>query len=474
MFNSLSSGGNSASGISSTTSSINRIPHDLILLIRIIMRTFYSFELYLCMEMLLIYPCIKEEDLADLLRLDAKVVHQHLLNLKREKFVSERSIMVTSDDGTKMTKHSYFYINYQMMVNVIKYKLDKISNQIESEEKQFTTRPNFKCTHCHKTYSDLDTKDIFLTMRCLYCGSEVEEDVSSMPQRTTRNLMSKFNIQMKIIFDLLKKVDHVKIADDLLRPDPVDMKPILSSIMPGAASTASTANGTNGKQANGVKTGKEEIWSGEKTRKTDLLGQTRISINFDSTNGMSSADKAKKEMPSILALNRRHEEDLYATTSRDSILLEKVKLAAEETSLTANGAMSSLGMENVNKPILNGSSTANGGLASTKQQPSNSVANGSSSNLEVVIMQKLLKHEKKATNTNGAANDDFTQIKHKRSFNEINSNGDQLNHTNALTNGSHTHFNHAQRLSDEHAESIKKRKLNNGGKQMKHLVNLII
>jgi hypothetical protein len=286
--------------------------------------------------------------------------------------------------------------------------------------------------------------------------------------------MSKFNIQMKIIFDLLKKVDHVKIADDLLRPDPVDMKPILSSIMPGAASTASTANGTNGKQANGVKTGKEEIWSGEKTRKTDLLGQTRISINFDSTNGMSSADKAKKEMPSILALNRRHEEDLYATTSRDSILLEKVKLAAEETSLTANGAMSSLGMENVNKPILNGSSTANGGLASTKQQPSNSVANGSSSNLEVVIMQKLLKHEKKATNTNGAANDDFTQIKHKRSFNEINSNGDQLNHTNALTNGSHTHFNHAQRLSDEHAESIKKRKLNNGGKQMKHLVNLII
>jgi len=203
-----------------------------------------------------------------------------------------------------------------------------------------------------------------------------------------------------------------------------------------------------------------------------LLDQTRISINFDSTNGMNSADKAKKEMPSIIALNRRHEEDLYATTSRDSILLEKVKLAAEETSITTSSPMSSLVIENVNKPILNGSSTANGAHASNKQQSSNNLTNGSSSNLEVIIMQKLLKHEKKALSTNGSTNEDSTSTKHKRSYNEINSNDDQLKHIN----GSHAHYNHAQRLSndDEHVESIKKRKLNNGGIQKEYIVNLIL
>jgi transcription initiation factor TFIIE subunit alpha len=68
------------------------------------------------MEMLIMYPCLKEEDLAELLRMDLKVVHQHLVNLKKEKFLNEQSIMETSADGNKSSKHSYFYINYKMMV----------------------------------------------------------------------------------------------------------------------------------------------------------------------------------------------------------------------------------------------------------------------------------------------------------------------------------------------------------------------
>lgn len=50
------------------------VPNELKTLLRLIMRIFYSFELYLCIEMLLIYPCLKEEDLAELLRLDLKTV----------------------------------------------------------------------------------------------------------------------------------------------------------------------------------------------------------------------------------------------------------------------------------------------------------------------------------------------------------------------------------------------------------------
>ena len=50
------------------------VPDELKTLLKIIMRVFYSFELYLCIEMLLIYPCLKDEDLAELLRLDLKTV----------------------------------------------------------------------------------------------------------------------------------------------------------------------------------------------------------------------------------------------------------------------------------------------------------------------------------------------------------------------------------------------------------------
>jgi transcription initiation factor TFIIE subunit alpha len=126
---SLQSSSNSMSFSNVTSNDINEVcqsvPPELTRLIRIVVRKFYGFELSLCMEMFMIYPCIKEEDLAELLRLDLKVVHQHLINLKKEKFLSERSLMETNADG-KSTKHSYFYIDYKMMVNIIKYKLDNI------------------------------------------------------------------------------------------------------------------------------------------------------------------------------------------------------------------------------------------------------------------------------------------------------------------------------------------------------------
>lgn len=63
----------SSSSVHDTLASIV-VPGELKTLIRIIMRVFYSFESYLCIEMLLIYPCLKEEDLAELLRLDVKTV----------------------------------------------------------------------------------------------------------------------------------------------------------------------------------------------------------------------------------------------------------------------------------------------------------------------------------------------------------------------------------------------------------------
>ena len=69
-------GGGGVTGSSSVHDTLAAIvvPNELKTLIRIIMRIFYSFELYLCVEMLLIYPCLKEEDLAELLRLDLKTV----------------------------------------------------------------------------------------------------------------------------------------------------------------------------------------------------------------------------------------------------------------------------------------------------------------------------------------------------------------------------------------------------------------
>lgn len=422
-------GGSSATASSSSTDmsaaggvALAVVPDELKRLIRIIMRLFYQFELYLCIEMLLIYPCLKEEDLAELLRLDLKLVHQYLINLKKEKFLNEKSIMETSADG-KQSKHSYFYINYKMLVNVIKYKLDRIRIQIEHDENQFTTRAQFKCTECGKTYADLDTKDIFITMRCILCGGDVDEDTSALPKQTSRNLMSKFNTQMAPIFDLLSRVEHVRLADCVLRPEPVDMTYVLermkqASSMSSSASSALLSNGLNGKAMGGKPAmNKYDRWSGDKTRNTDLFGKTQISVNLDSGESNSQTKRTIKELPSIIVQNRTRDEDMMDMNNRDSILLNSVRQAADETLNNAAAAAAAANTSDsaFSKPS-SASTNSSSGLTnptatSTGANGANVATDGASSqsaptqNLETIIMQKLLKHEKKAANGSTVAAD---------------------------------------------------------------------
>jgi len=416
------------------------VPLELKNLIRMVMKAFYGFELYLCMEMLLYHQCIKEEDLADLLRLDLKVVHQHLVNLKREKFINEYLIMNTSTDG-RQSKHSYYYINYKMMVNVIKYKLVKIRMQIETEETQGTSRANYKCTNCQKTYSDLDTKYLFPTMSCLYCGAAVDEDSSCLPSFSSRNLRAKFNTQLDVVYQILKNVENIRLADDILQPKPVDLTLVLEKMNNNSSQSTSQqmqANktaGFNGGKSAMVKFDPNGKWSGDKTRNTDLMGQTRISINFDSSDGSSSShpSRPKKDLPAILLSNRTNENDYdTSSSSRDNELLNSLKMAADAT----------LNHHKQDTASSSASLQANPDLAHSNatnlNRQSSTLANISNTNLESIIMQKLLIHEKK--NSAPEAN----ALK-KRALNDLNKTGT------------------AQLYDEKTASLAKKRKLNNGG-----------
>jgi transcription initiation factor TFIIE subunit alpha len=461
------------------------VPNELKTLIRTIMRTFYGFDLYLCMEMLMMYNCVKEEDLADLLRLDLKLVHEKLVNLKKDKFINEKIIMATSSDA-KQSKHSYFYINYKMCVNVIKYKLDKIRIQIESEEKEFTTRASYKCTICKKTYTDLDTKDLFPSMTCLYCGNEVDEDVSSLPKGgQNRNLLIKFNTQLSIISELLSRVEHVRLAEFILRPEPFDMTAVLERVNnAGGSSASSNKNGAS--QLNGK--AKLEKWSGDKTRNVDIFGQTKMSVNIGSSDGAQAGQRKAKELPSILIQNRTNEEDLDNVNSKDSILLSSVIKAADEitaASVAATKMDSTSVNTNNNNNKLQQTSLSNSSSGSAANSSSVGAASGGGAgqagNLEAVIMQKLLKHEKKAsipgesddaaadsapasatsgTALNGSVLNEVGKsvssitITKKRNFDEAIKLSESSNHLKAL-NG---------RVYEKDEGYLKKRRLNNGGR----------
>lgn len=198
-----------------------------------------------------------------------------------------------------------------------------------------------------------------------------------------------------------------------------------------------------------------------------------------------------KELPSIISLNRRDDE----LDNRDSILLNSMRQAADETLNNAAEVSSA----NFAKPTNTSSTGGTGNAAPLTAPPSSSTLADTASqtgaqNLEVVIMQKLLKHEKKATSTSSHATDSpvpdssstsnspkssgssvgpvsSISITKKRPIDNVDSafkqlsTGSSSSSSNEYKNGFYHQSNGIsnRRNFDENEIFTKKRKLNNGG-----------
>lgn len=143
---------------------------------------------------------------------------------------------------------------------------------METEERDATSRASFKCPSCCKTFTDLEVIhftfmcnlslskircfmfflqflkmlkcDIFCLhgmlllqadqlfdittqeFRCTFCREVVEEDQSALPKKDSRLLLAKFNEQLEPLYILLREVEGIKLAPEILEPEPVDLSTI--------------------------------------------------------------------------------------------------------------------------------------------------------------------------------------------------------------------------------------------------------
>ncbi|KAG8453734.1 hypothetical protein GDO86_000383 [Hymenochirus boettgeri] len=232
---------------------MTEVPAALKRLAKYMVRGFYGLEYSLTLDVLIRYPCVKEEDIALLLKFDKKQLRTILNTLKSDKFIKCRMRVETGANG-KSTRHNYYYINYKVLVDVVKYKLDHVRRKIESDERDSTTRASFKCPGCLNTYSDLEVNQLFdpftELFRCTYCNVEVEEDASSLPKRDARTLLAKFNEQIEPIFVLLQETEDIVLPCELLEPQPTEIPELLGSCEQHSGSTTVDFQGLQGKWAN--------------------------------------------------------------------------------------------------------------------------------------------------------------------------------------------------------------------------------
>lgn len=260
------------------------VPQKLQMLVRLVVRGFYTTEDILIVDMLVRNFCMSEEDLCDLLKFDRKMLRQRISTLRADRFIQARMKMVTLEDN-KTQKEQYYFINYKSFVNVVKYKLDHMRKKLEMEERDQTSRASFICNYCQRAYTDLEADQLLdITtgqLLCIICKQEVQEDMSGMPRHDTRLLLTKFNEQMEPLFNLLREVENIKLAAKFSEPQPKDFSDIKK---PGQAKL-NKGPGSDGSR----------IWSGDATKRSgfQVEGSIDVNINADGTGEETVQTKEK-------------------------------------------------------------------------------------------------------------------------------------------------------------------------------------
>ncbi|XP_061580308.1 LOW QUALITY PROTEIN: general transcription factor IIE subunit 1 [Cololabis saira] len=264
---------------------LTEVPAALKRLAKQLVRGFYGVEHALALDVLIRNPCVREEDMLELLKFDRKQLRSVLNTLKADKFVKCRMRVETAPDG-KTTRHNYYFINYRVMVNVIKYKLDHMRRRIETDERDSTNRASFRCPCCSSAFTDLEANQLFDpmtgTFRCTFCQTEVEEDESVCPDARTQ--VARFNEQIEPIYVLLRETEDVNLSHDLLEPEPSEIPALKQSRERAAAAGAA---------------GHREVWANKGSSYADLYTQNVV-ISMDDQDEQqkqASEGKAPKERP---------------------------------------------------------------------------------------------------------------------------------------------------------------------------------
>ncbi|XP_074653780.1 general transcription factor IIE subunit 1-like [Tubulanus polymorphus] len=265
---------------------LTEVPETLKRLARYIVRGFYDQEHAIVIDLLVRNPCMKEDDLVELLKFERKQLRTLINTLKNDKFLKIRMRVETDAEG-KTTRHNYYFINYKVFVNVVKYKLDHMRRKIETEERDSTNRASFHCPSCQKSFTDLEVDRLFDPMtgtyQCYFCHLDVIEDEPVNPVHDTRTLMAKFNNQMQPIYDLLRQCEDIKLAPEVLDPEPIDIKSI-NSRAPGASKRDPNDH---------------SVWSGDIKKNIGFeVRENTVTVNMDTDNkSIITESKPEKARP---------------------------------------------------------------------------------------------------------------------------------------------------------------------------------
>lgn len=303
---------------------LTEVPPILKRLAKTIAYAFYDPELVVVVCLLTKHACLDEDTMTDRLQFDKRQLRQSLSRLKSDKLIKQRTIKEKIPETGNFNVYNFYFINYKVFVNVVKYKLDHIRKKLESEEQQARNRPSFQCQDCGANFSDLEV-DRLIDLKtgdfvCQFCQGSVLEDPTHVNTYSNGSSLARFNEQLEPIFKLLKACENINLAPDVLEPTPSTAD--LKSAQNKSSFQSSKSGWTTDKKATNlydqtmqINIGDEIKQNEEKKSKEQPVWMSKSTV-FENIEADISAASVDINLPSISAIgadqSMSHDQDIMS------------------------------------------------------------------------------------------------------------------------------------------------------------------
>lgn len=195
-------------------------------------RAFYTDSIVVVLDTLLREKFIREEELGPRLKLQDKEVRKIIQQLESEMLIKFENIIMDDNRSSKC-----YYIDYQLFVNVIRYRIFLMQKSISSAEKNELNEVYYECPTCKQRYSQLDAQKLLSADFKFICSSccpfeNFRENISAAHYRlievdnrrklnSFQSLASKMDTQLTScehhegIFDLLFNLKDTQLIRNL-------------------------------------------------------------------------------------------------------------------------------------------------------------------------------------------------------------------------------------------------------------------
>ncbi|KAG6812890.1 hypothetical protein H0H92_015625 [Tricholoma furcatifolium] len=179
------------------------------LLVQYVSRAFYEPKYTIILDQLARHPVLKDDDLAGRMGLQPKELNKVIAVLSNDCLVKIYRQNELKEGAQRSVGKQYYYIDYEYFCNVVKWRIAKMRNIIDSSLRNELDNKGYICPQCKTSYSPLEVDKLMDfaagTLICEICHAEVVDNENAESVLGSKDRMQRFNHQMRFIREGLQK-----------------------------------------------------------------------------------------------------------------------------------------------------------------------------------------------------------------------------------------------------------------------------